>query len=422
MSLAYGRPYLAIPGPSTMPDRVLAAMHRPAPNIYAGEIVDMLAGIKPDLRRVARTTQNVAIYIANGHGTWEAANANLFSRGDRALVLATGRFGLGWAESARAMGVDVEVIDFGLSHPADPARLEAALRADTDRRIRAVLVSHVDTATSIRNDIPALRAAMDAAGHPALLAVDAIASLGCDVMEMDLWGVDVLVSASQKGLMVPPGLGFLWISDRALAACHGSDLRTPYWDWERRVGAAEFWQNFCGTAPTHHLFGLRESLTMILDEEGIEAVWARHARLSAAVWAAFETWGIAGAGAGCDIALNVADRRYRAASVTAARIGGGGAERLRAWCEAEAGVTLGIGLGMAEPRSPAFGDFLRVAHMGHVSAHMTLGVLSVMEAGLQALGITHGAGGLAAAAAEIARGGQVGGQAGGQAGGGQAAE
>ncbi|WP_126978712.1 pyridoxal-phosphate-dependent aminotransferase family protein [Frigidibacter oleivorans] len=396
MSLSQGRPYLAIPGPSTMPDRVLNAMHRAAPNIYEGALIEMTRSLYPRLRRLADTAAHVAIYIANGHGAWEAANANMFSRGDRALVAATGRFGIGWADSARRMGVEVEMIDFGLSSPADPARIEAALRADTDRRVRAVLVTHVDTATSVRNDVAAIRAAIDAAGHPALLAVDCIASLGCDAFHMDAWGVDVMVSASQKGLMTPPGLGFVWFSDRARAAARQSDLVTPYWSWEPRAEGAEFYQFFCGTAPTHHLFGLDEALTMIA-EEGLDHVWARHATLARAVWAAFDAWGRGG-----DIALNIADPARRAHAVTAARIGGGGAGRLRKWLEVEAGVTLGIGLGMALPSEPAYQDFLRVAHMGHVNAHMTLGVLATMEAGMRALGIPHGTDGLAAAAAVVA--------------------
>lgn len=399
MSLRHGRPYLAIPGPSVMPDRVLSAMHRAAPNIYGGPLHDMTASIVADLRRVARTTAHVAIYIVNGHGAWEAANANLFSRGDRALVAVTGQFGIGWANAVERMGVRVERIDFGRKAPADPARIAEALAADTAHGIKAVLVTQVDTATSVRNDIAAIRAAMDASGHPALLAVDAIASLGCDPLHMDEWGIDVLVAASQKGLMTPPGLGFVWFSDRARERCRASDLKTPYWDWEPRAVPSEYWQHFCGTAPTHHLFGLREALTMLLDEEGLESAWARHRALAGAVWAAFDAWGQGG-----DIALNIADSACRGRSVTAVRIGGGGAARLRQWCEEAAGVTLGIGLGMAEPSDPAYGDFLRVAHMGHVNAHMTLGVLAVMEAGMRALAIPHGAGALDAAAAAIAAG------------------
>ena len=399
MAYVSGRTYLAIPGPSVAPDRVLSAMHRAAPNIYEGEIVEMTHGIVADLKRVAMTRHHVAIYIANGHGAWEAANANMFSRGDRALLAATGRFGHGWSEHARRMGIEVDMIDFGKNAPADPARIAEALAADKDHTIRAVLVTHVDTASTARNDLRAIRAAIDATGHPALLAVDAVASLGCDELRMDEWGIDVVVGASQKGLMLPPGLGFLWFSDRALEVSRSADLATPYWDWKPRGLATEFWQYFGGTAPTHHLYGLRESLTMLLDEEGLPNVWRRHETLASAVWAAFDAWGTTGG-----IGLNMVDPAARGRSVTAARIGNGGAGALRKWLEAEAGVTLGIGLGMALPTDPAYADFLRVAHMGHVNAHMTLGVLATMEAGMQALGIPHGSGALEAAAAAIARG------------------
>jgi alanine-glyoxylate transaminase/serine-glyoxylate transaminase/serine-pyruvate transaminase len=397
MPITTGRSYLAIPGPSVSPERVLNAMHRTAPNIYEGEIVDMTRAMMPDLRRVAMTAQHVAIYIANGHGAWEAANCNMFSRGDRALLAATGRFGHGWAEGLQRQGVGVDILDFGKAAPADPERIADALRADTARAIRAVLVTQVDTASSARNDIAAIRAAIDRTGHPALLAVDAIASLACDPLHMDDWGIDVLVGASQKGLMLPPGLGFIWFSDKALEASRRADLVTPYWDWKPRGTGTEFWQFFGGTAPTHHLYGLREALTMILDEEGLPQVWERHRRLASAVWAAFDAWGKDTA-----IALNVTDPAARGHSVTAARIPGGGAGSLRRWLEAEAGVTLGIGLGMALPSEPAYQDFLRVGHMGHVNAHMTLGVLAAIEAGLQALGIEHGSGAIEAAAGAIA--------------------
>ena len=396
--LSRGRAYLAIPGPSAMPDRVLNAMHRAAPNIYADDLGAMVAGMWPDLRQLAGTTHHLAAYIANGHGTWEAANCNLFSRGDKALVLATGRFGHGWAESARALGVDVEVMDFGKSAPVDMGRVEDRLRADARGEIKAVLTTHVDTASSVRTDIAALRAALDGAGHGALLCVDCIASMGCDEYRMDDWGVDVTVAASQKGLMTPPGMGFVWFSEAARQRCRDAGLRTPYWDWRPRAEPAEFWQYWDGTAPTHHLFGLREALTMILHEEGLEAVWARHAVLARAVWAAFAAWGAGNA----RIALNVADPAFRSHAVTAARLGAPDASRLRAWVEANAGVTLGIGLGMAAPGDPAWHGFLRVAHMGHVNAHMTLGVLAAMEAGMVALDIDHGPGALASAARVVA--------------------
>lgn len=394
-SLAHGRRYLAIPGPSVMPDRVLAAMHRPAPNIYEGELIGLTATIWPDLCRLAGTRHHVALYIGNGHAGWEAANANLFSRGDQALVLVTGRFGEGWAEAARRMGVEARTIDFGRAAPADPARLAEALAGDRDHRIKVVLVTHVDTATTVRNDIPAIRRVLDAAGHPALLAVDCIASLGCDEFRMDDWGVDVMVAASQKGLMVPPGLTFVFFSDRAQARCRDADLRTPYWDWSRAQGA-HFYQFFGGTAPTHHLYGLRAALDMIA-EEGIANVWARHAALARTVWAASDAWAAEGA-----FRLNIADPAHRAHAVTAMRLSGPDGTRLRQWCEGQAGLTLGVGLGMAEPGTPAADAYFRLAHMGHVNAHQVLGALAVMDAGLKALGIPHGAGATEAATRALA--------------------
>jgi len=394
-----GRSYLAIPGPTVVPERVLNAMHRAAPNIYEGDFIEMAEALAPDLRRLACSSAHVAIYTANGHGAWEAANANMFSRGDRALVAATGLFGLGWASSAERMGVAIEVIDFGRHAPADPNRIAEVLSADKNHEIRAVLLSHLDTATSVRNDIVAIRSAMDDIGHPALLAIDAIASLGCEEFRFDDWGVDVMVSASQKGLMVPPGLGFVWCSDKAIEASRQADLVTPYWDWRPRIFPQSFRDYHCGTAPTHHLFGLREALTMLLDDEGLERAWARHQIVARAVWAAFEAWGKEG-----DIALNIKDPNYRGHSVSAARIGSSGAGRLRRWMETEAGVTLGVGLGMAASTEPAYQDYLRLGHMGHVNSHMTLGVLAAMEAGMQALQIPRGTGALEAAARAVAGG------------------
>lgn len=399
MPPSHGRPYLAIPGPSVMPDRVLQAMHQPAPNIYTGALIDMVQGLVPDLKAVARSTSNVAIYIANGHGAWEAAIANTCARGDRVLVLATGRFGHGWAEMARRMGVEVEILEFGKRAPVDADQVEARLRADTDHEIRAVMTVHVDTSTSVRNDVPAIRAAIDAAGHPALLMVDCIASLGCERFEMDGWGVDVMVTGSQKGLMTPPGLGFVFFNDKAETAQARADLVSQYWDWAPRAHPQEFYQYFGGTAPTHHLFALREALTMLVHEEGVEAAWARHARLAGAVWAAMEVWGADG-----PMELNIAERAVRAHSVTAVRLGAPNGTALRDWLTENTGVTLGIGLGMAPPGDPAWHGFFRIGHMGHVNAHMILGVLAAIEAGLQALDIPHGRGAVDAAAKVIAAG------------------
>ncbi|MDQ7775066.1 MAG: aminotransferase class V-fold PLP-dependent enzyme [Paracoccus aminovorans] len=388
MSFAQGRAVLAIPGPSPVPDRVLRAMHRAAPDIYGAELAALNRSVIAGLRRLAGSTGHVAPYIGNGHAGWEAANLNLFHRGDRALVLTSGHFGRARAQNAAAVGIVVETLDFGLA-PADPQRLAQRLAQDHAHEIKAVLVCQVDTASSARADIPALRAAM--AGHPAFLAVDAIASLGCEPMLMDDWGVDLLVSASQKGLMLPPGLAFVWISDR-LKARGRSDLVTPYWDWTPRIEAQELWQFWGGTPPVQHLFGMAEMLAMLLDEETLPAAWARHEGLARATWAALAQWGAGGHG----IAALVADPAGRARSVTAALLPR--AEELRAWTAARAGVTLGIGLGAPDPANA-----LRIAHMGHANAHQLLGVLAVIEAGMTALAIPHGPGAVEAAAAELAR-------------------
>ncbi|MFB9149582.1 pyridoxal-phosphate-dependent aminotransferase family protein [Roseovarius ramblicola] len=401
MSLASGRAYLAIPGPSVMPEEVLRAMHRAAPNIYEGALIEMTAGLIPDLRAVARTKGNVAIYIANGHGAWEASLANTVAPGERVLVPATGRFGHGWAEVAELRGIEAEILDFGKRSAVDLDRVEAALRADKNHAIRAVLATHADTSTSVLNDIAGLRAVLDATGHPALLMADCIASLACDRFEMDAWGVDVMVAGSQKGLMVPPGLAFVFFSERAAAARARMERVSRYWDWTNRADPQVFYQYFGGTAPTHHLYGLRAALDLIAGE-GIEAIWHRHEVLARAIWAACETWGERG-----PLELNIADPALRSRAVTALRIGAPHGSALRQWVQDNAGVTLGIGLGMAEPGDPAWHGFFRIGHMGHVNAHMILGALGAIEAGMQALDIPHGQGGLAAAAAEVARGSAV---------------
>jgi len=391
MSLSNGTHYLAIPGPSVSPEEVLRAMHRTAPNIYTGALHDMVDGLVPDLKRVARTEHNVAMYIANGHGVWEAALANTLSTGDKLLCLATGRFGEGWGEMAQKMGAKVETIDFGRRSPVDMARVAEALAADTEEAIKAVLIVQVDTATSVRNDIAALRATLDAADHPALLMCDNIACLGCDAFEMDAWGVDVMVTGSQKGLMVPPGMGFVYYSPKADAARETASMVTPYWDWRPRTTAEVFYQYFFGTAPTHHLHGLRAALDMI-HEEGIEAVWARHASLAKGVWAAVERWGADG-----PMELNIADPAFRSHAVTSVRIGAPHGTALQDWVRANAGVTLGIGLGMETEDDPQCTGFFRIGHMGHVNLQMVMGCLGAIDVGLRALDIPHGSGALDAA-------------------------
>jgi alanine-glyoxylate transaminase/serine-glyoxylate transaminase/serine-pyruvate transaminase len=371
-----------------MPDRVLQAMHRAAPNIYRGALVEMVEGMVPDLKTVAGTAHHVAMYICNGHGAWEAALVNTLSRGDKILVLGTGRFGIGWGEMAKALGADCELIDFGGQSDIDMARVAEALAADTEHAIKAVLAVQVDTATSVKNDIQALRATLDAAGHPALLFSDNIACLGCDEFHMDDWGVDVMVTGSQKGLMTPPGMAFVFFNAKAEAARDRANMVTPYWDWRPRIEPEYFYRYFCGTAPTHHLYGLRTALDMIVHEEGLTQVWRRHSVLAQAIWSALEVWGQAG-----PVRANITDRGKRSHAVTLVNFGPGNGLRLREWMEANYGVTLGVPLdGMDAPD-----DYLRIGHMGHVNAHMVMGVLAGLQAGMAALQIPHGATGLEAA-------------------------
>jgi alanine-glyoxylate transaminase/serine-glyoxylate transaminase/serine-pyruvate transaminase len=357
----------------------------------------MTASLIPDLKAVARTSHHVAIYIGNGHAIWEASLANVISRGDRVLVPATGRFGHGWATVAEGLGGVPEILDFGKRSPYDLARIEERLAADTGHEIKAVLAVHTDTSTSVRNDIAGLRDVLDRLDHPALLMADCMASMGCDPFEMDAWGADVVIAGSQKGLMTPPGLGFVWFNDRADAARATANCVTGYWDWRPRANPEEFSQRFYGTAPTHHLYGLRVALTMLLQEEGLEAAWARHAKLASALWAAADVWGQGG-----PLEMKVADAAHRSHAVTALRLGAPHGTALRDWLSDRFGVTLGIGLGMAPPGDPAWHGFFRVGHMGHVSGHMMMGTLGAIEAGLKALQIPHGKGGLETAADVLA--------------------
>ena len=391
MTVRNGRDFLAIPGPTVVPDAVLRAMHRPAIDIYAGPLTALTDSLLADLRTVFRTAGRVYIYAANGHGAWEAALANCLSRGDRALVLESGRFATAWGDMARALGIEVEVLPGSWRRAVDPDAVEARLRADAAGEVKAVLAVQVDTASGTVNDVAALRRAIDAAGHPALLMVDAVASLATMPFDMDEWGVDAAVGGSQKGLMMAPGLSFVAAGSRALAAHRSAGLRTPYWDWTARDGEAHY-MKYCGTPPEHLLFGLRAALDMIL-AEGMDAVFRRHRLLAEAVRRAVAVWAEGGAPS-----FNVEDPAQRADSVTTVRLAEGhDPEALRRYCDERCNVALGFGIGALGDRT------FRIAHMGHVNAPMVLGVLGAVEMGLAALDIPHGRGGVQAAIGGLAR-------------------
>jgi alanine-glyoxylate transaminase / serine-glyoxylate transaminase / serine-pyruvate transaminase len=390
MTVASGREFLMIPGPTTVPDEVLAAMHRPAIDIYSGDLVAITESCLADLGRVFRTDGRIYIYAANGHGAWEAALTNVLSRGELVLVLDSGRFARGWGEMAAVLGVEVEVLPGSLRRAVDPAALEARLRADAAGAIKAILVVQVDTASGVVNDIRALRRAIDAAGHGALLLVDTIASLATMPFEMDGWGVDVAVAGAQKGLMTPPGLSFVAAGPRAFEVHPGAGLRTLYWDWTARDGP-EHYQKYCGTPPEHFLFGLRRALDLLL-AEGLEAVFERHRLLARAVRAAVAVWAEGGA-----LAFNIEHPEQRADSVTTILLEACEPEVLRDYCRRRCGVVLGIGIGELSGRA------FRIGHMGHVNAPMIIGALGAIEMGLVALDIPHGQGGVQAAVDWLAR-------------------
>jgi alanine-glyoxylate transaminase/serine-glyoxylate transaminase/serine-pyruvate transaminase len=393
VSLRHGRPLVAIPGPSVIPDRVMNAMHRAMPNIYEGDLVEMSLCIFNEIGAIPRTTGKSFIAVSNGHGVWDMALSNTLSRGDKVLVLESGRFAIGWGDAATVSGIDVEVLHATPRHAVDPAAVAERLRADTNHQIKAILVVQVDTASSVINDIAAIRRAIDDAGHPALYMVDCIASLGCVPYEMDEWGVDVTVGGSQKGLMVPPGLGFNWANEKAMQAHENADLRSAYWDWTKRLSDGSHYWRYAGTPPISHLYALRESLDMIA-EEGLENIWVRHQVLANGIRAAVEAWATPGG-----LELNITDPAARANSVTTILTGSIDPNRLRQICETQSGLTLGLGIG-DEFQGGAF----RIGHMGHLNPPMVLGTLGTIEATLTAMGAPMGGSGVAAAAASIAQG------------------
>jgi alanine-glyoxylate transaminase/serine-glyoxylate transaminase/serine-pyruvate transaminase len=384
MTVRAGREFLAIPGPTNMPDEVLRAMHRPALDIYSDEMVELTDSLLRDLGKLFATRGRCYIHVANGHGAWEGALSNVLSRGDKVLVLESGRFAIGWGNTAAAMGADVEVLKGDWRRAIRPAEVEARLRQDKNHAIKAILAVQVDTASGAYNDIEAIGKVIKATGHPALFMVDAVASLGCMPFEMDAWGIDVAMSGSQKGLMTPPGLGFVAANDRAWDVHKRANLRTPYWDWTEREGS-EHYRKYAGTAPVHLLFALRQAIDMLL-AEGLENAFERHRLLAEAVRRAVAAWA-----EGQVLGFNVSEPAERSNTVTTVTMNGSDPAALQRYCKEKCGVVLGTGIG------DLHGQAFRIAHMGHVNAPMVLGTLGVVEVALNALKIPHGKGGTEAA-------------------------
>jgi alanine-glyoxylate transaminase / serine-glyoxylate transaminase / serine-pyruvate transaminase len=386
MTVSAGREFLALPGPTTMPDEVLQAMHRPALDIYSEQMVQLSDGLHSDLSKLFATKGKSYIYISNGHGAWEAVLSNVLSRGDRILVLESGRFAMGWGNAARMMGAEVEVLKGDWRRAVRVDEVEERLRKDTEHAIKAIVVAQIDTASGVHNDIEAIGKAIRRSRHPALYMVDTVASLGCTPFEMDAWGVDVAMSGSQKGLMTPPGLGFVAANDRAQEVHKTANMRTPYWCWTEREGL-EHYRRYAGTAPVHLLFALRKAIDMLF-AEGLPNVFRRHELLAEAVRRAVAVWA-----EGQVIGLNILEPSERSNTVTTVLVSGEEHDpvRLQRYCKEKCGVVLGTGIGDLQ------GQAFRIAHMGHINAPMILGTLGVIETGLKALAIPHGRGGVGAA-------------------------
>ena len=387
MAVSRGYHFYQNPGPTNIPDRVLRAMDRGAIDFTGGRFKEIAEECFAGLKRVFKTDQTILAYAASGHGAWEAALVNLFSPGDKVLVIESGFFSLNWGMRGEAFGLEVETLPNDWRRPASPAQLEARLREDREHAIKAVLVVHNETSTGLLNDAAALRQAIDAARHPALFLVDVISSLGSIDFRMDEWGVDVVVAGSQKGLMLPTGMAFTAVSARALAAAAEAKLPRVYWDWRRLLGLDESSQAYWnGTAPVHFFFGLQEALRMI-EEEGLDQIFARHHRLAEATRRAVRAWR---QNDGPEIFA--VDPRAQSDSITAVQVPEGyDADKVRQLCLDKFNVSLGGGLDRLR------GRVFRIGHMGDLNEPMILGALAAVEMALELCGVPHGRGGVAAA-------------------------
>jgi alanine-glyoxylate transaminase / serine-glyoxylate transaminase / serine-pyruvate transaminase len=377
-----GRHFLQIPGPTNVPDRVLQAIAMPTIDHRGPEFAELGKQVVAGMKRVFQTEGAVMIYPSSGTGAWEAALSNTLSPGDRVLMFETGHFASLWRAMASRLGLNIDFVPGDWRHGVDPAQVEERLIADREHRIKAVCVVHNETSTGVTSRIPEIRAAIDRARHPALFMVDTISSLASIDYRHDEWRVDVTVGGSQKGLMLPPGLGFNAVSKAALAAAEQAKLARSYWDWAA-LRDAEHSGFFPYTPATNLLFGLRESLRMLLDEEGLDAVFARHARHGEATRRAVAAWGLE---------TLCVDPREHSNSLTAIMVPDGyDADRLRQIILEAFDMSLGTGLGRVS------GKVFRIGHLGWFNDLMLAGTLSGVEMGLHRAGIPHRPGGVTAA-------------------------
>jgi len=377
-----GRRFLHSPGPTPLPDAVLHAMSVQPMDLGDPRVDANIAACEQGLRRLLQSERSdVFFYAANGHGVWEAVVENLAGAGQAVLIAGTGHFSESWAVQTEALGRRVVRTAWREGWPIDAAAVEQALRDDRAHEIQAVFAVHTDTASGVTSDIAALRRALDAARHPALLVADVVASLGAAPFDMDGLGVDVSVGASQKGLMCPPGVGFVAVNAKALSAAEKNPAPRFYWDWVRRKDAMSY-RKFCGTPPQNLLFGLEAALGLIF-REGVTAVWSRHARLAGAVHAAIEGWREGGV-----VDFFAQEPASRSVSVTTIAIKPGGVEidTLREVARERFQVAMAGGLG------PLTGRAFRIGHLGDCNPAMILGAIGGAEAALRTLGVPVGEG------------------------------
>ena len=381
MAVQRGRHFLQIPGPTNVPDRVLRAIDNPTIDHRGPEFGRLGQEVLEGLKAVFRTSGPVVVYPASGTGAWEAALANCCSPGDRVLMYETGWFATLWQEMARKLGLKPEFIAGDWRSGVDAARIEERLREDRERAIRAVCVVHNETSTGVTSDIAAVRRAIDRAGHPALLMVDTISSLGSIDYRHEAWGVDVTVAGSQKGLMLPPGLSFNAVSDKALKARETARLPRSFWDWEPML-KANATGYFPYTPATNLLYGLREAIAMLL-EEGLDNVFARHDRLAEATRRAVRAWGLE--------ILCRNPREYSSSLTTVLMPEGHSADAFRRATLERFNLSLGSGLGRLQDR------VFRIGHLGDMNELMLAGTLAGVEMGLAVAGVPHEKGGVQAA-------------------------
>jgi alanine-glyoxylate transaminase/serine-glyoxylate transaminase/serine-pyruvate transaminase len=376
-----GRHFLQIPGPTNVPDRVLRALSQPTIDHRGSQFASIAREVLDGLRQVFHTAGTVVIYPASGTGAWEAALVNTLSPGDRILMAETGHFAMLWRNMAVQLGLEVDFIAGDWRHGVDPDIVEARLAGDRGRAIKAVAIVHNETSTGVTSRVAEVRRRMNSVGHPALLMVDTISSLASMEFRHDAWGVDVSIGCSQKGLMLPPGLGLNAIGEKALSASTTARLPRSYWDWRPMIhdNTAGF---FPYTPATNLLYGLRESLRM-LREEGLENVFARHDRHAEATRRAVRAWGL-------DLVC-VNPEEYSSSLTAVMMPDGHDADALRKTILDRYDMSLGTGLGRFK------GKVFRIGHLGDFNDLMLAGALSGVEMGLAASGVPFRRGGVAAA-------------------------